>query len=212
MIRVIGILFLLVLMSGCHSDDNTDDIRHTAHPSLAEQHIIMEPGQTIAVTVTGFDRNSLSHTVISGCNGIVTAEINIKELTVTALKGGETVIHVKPGTHPELNLKVTVSSDGKKEEDFTDATPRFSGAGYRLDCTQPGVMVTAVSEPQQWQIQNLNDNTSIIIDSKTMKINQTEFAVESLEMFTDKAETVNFLKINLKNGKEAWLVIRKELF
>lgn len=95
---------------------------------------------------------------------------------------------------------------------FANHAPRFESTGINIDLSKPGMMVYKISSRNEWQIHNLNNGDEVTISELTLSINNQTNPVKSIQVYKDKADDVDFIKITLQNNKEAWLVTRKEQF
>lgn len=93
---------------------------------------------------------------------------------------------------------------------FPDATPRFEGCGITLDCDKPGVLTFRKHSPQEWTVRDLTSGCQIVLNDNTLNVNGKAYNVETTELYNDRSETVDYIRIKLKDNQEAWLVLRKE--
>ncbi|MDE7153368.1 MAG: hypothetical protein K2O00_02835 [Muribaculaceae bacterium] len=207
--RILLILLSTLLLMGCSSEERQPGVP-AAEPALGVLHLSMKPGETVSVELLNFERGTLARTTISGEAGVVRCELRVNSLFVTALGAGETTIVIHPADYAQLNLHVSVETEAETPEIFTDATPRFQGCDIIMNFERPGVMTFRTFQPEEWNVRDLTSGDYISLDKNLLKINGKDYPVETMERFDDRAETVDYIRIILKNNQEAWMVLRKE--
>lgn len=208
------IILLMFISVSCSSSVNNELEKPVPSPQLSFDFVTMKVGETAFVTIENLPqqaslRDPLTVTV-SGGDDLTTTSFSNPKLKIVALKSGTAKLKININNKWVLNLQVVITDDNKENPIFSDATPRFVGLGVNRNLDLPGTLTCHTLQPEEFSVRDLSTDSHISLNSATLTIDNYSYPVDSYIVYNDKSDYANFIRITLKDNREAWLILLKE--
>ena len=208
------IILIMLISVSCSSSVSNGPEKPVTSPQLSLDFITMKVGETAFVTIDNLPqqaslRDPLTVTV-SGGDDLTATSFSNPNLKIVALKSGSAKLKININGKWTLNLQVVITDDNTENPIFSEATPRFVGMGINRKLDLPGTLTCRTLQPEEFSVRDLSTDSHISLNSATLTIDNYSYPVDSYVVYTDKSDYVNFIRITLKDNREAWLILLKE--
>lgn len=198
----IYILTLLLVLVSCNKEDDEKGI---LRPTLSATDIELQVGESAVVSVLNADGDIVTE---AENDEIVDIFVSGEDITVTALKTGETVINITVGMR-QLQCRVVVALSEQSEYDFEkeykDKTSRYVSPTMSLRYDTPGI-IFSISDNSKIEIIDLSSGCKVkFIGNETF---QGEGIIENVTL-EENGERVDIATAEIKriSDTEIWLLI-----
>lgn len=198
----IYILTLLLVIASCNKEDDEKGI---LRPTLSATDIELQVGECAVVAVLNADGDIVAE---AENNEIVDVFVSGSDITITALKTGETKINITAGMR-QLQCRVVVTLSEQSEYDFEkeyqDKTSRYVSPTMSLRYDTLGIIFSIV-ENRKIEIIDLSS------DCKVMFVGNSPFQGEGIIQnvtLEENGEKIDIATAEIKriSATEIWLLI-----
>lgn len=198
----IYILTLLLVLVSCNKEDDEKGI---LRPTLSATDIELQVGESAVISVLNADGDIAAE---AENNEIIDIFVSGEDITVTALKTGETVINITAGLR-QLQCMVVVTLSEQSEYDFEkeyqDKTSRYVSPTMSLRYDTPGI-IFSITENRKIEIIDLSSDCKVKF-AGNMPF-QGEGIIENVTL-EENGEKIDIAIAEIKriSATEIWLLI-----
>ncbi len=198
----ICILILLLVLMSCNKEDDEKGI---LRPTLSATNVELQVGESAVITVLNADGDIIAE---AENNEVVDIFVSGEDITVTALRTGETVINITAGLR-QLQCRVVVALSEQSEYDFEkeyqDKTSRYVSPTISLRYDTPGI-IFSITENRKIEIIDLSSDCKVKF-AGNMPF-QGEGIIENVTL-EENGEKIDIATAEIKriSATEIWLLI-----
>lgn len=198
----IYILILLLVLVSCNKEDDEKGI---LRPTLSATDIELQVGESAVITVHNADGNIIAK---AENDEIVDIFVSGEDITIMALKTGESVINITAGLR-QLQCRVVVTLSEQSEYDFEkeykDKTSRYISPTMSLRYDTPGI-IFSITDNSKIEIIDLSSGCKVkFIGNEAF---QGEGIIENATL-EENGEKIDIAIAEIKriSDTEIWLLI-----